>query len=217
MSAHPIRMTNSDDGARSRLTVFFRVLLAIPHVIWLELWGIAVLIAWIVSWFATLITGRTPDVLHRFIAAFERYRLHFSAFVLLIANPFPGFTGAENSYPVDLHIAPPQAQNRWKTLFRGVLAIPALLVCGVLAYVLYVVATLGWFAGLLTARMPSGLQRLGVYVLRYTAQTNAYLLLLTDRYPYSGPESDWIEATPTASGLVAQPSARAGPPAFRDE
>ena len=46
---------------------------------------------------------------------------------------------------------------------------------------------LGWFAALVTARMPTGFRNVGAWSLRYGAQLNAYLWLLTDRYPYSGP------------------------------
>ena len=35
--------------------------------------------------------------------------------------------------------------------------------------------------------MPAGLRNLGAYGLRYIAQTDGYLFLLTGRYPYSGP------------------------------
>jgi len=56
---HPVRLVVDDDLRRSRLTVFFRLLLAIPHLIWLSLWGIAAYLAAIVNWFATLITGRS--------------------------------------------------------------------------------------------------------------------------------------------------------------
>ena len=38
--ADPIRLTVADDLRRSRLTTFFRLLLAIPHIVWLLLWGI---------------------------------------------------------------------------------------------------------------------------------------------------------------------------------
>ena len=38
-------------------------------------------------------------------------------------------------------------------------------------------------------RMPRGLRNLEAFVLRYSAQLNGYLYLLTDRYPYSGPLS----------------------------
>ena len=41
MNPHPIRLILSDDLSRTRLTVFFRLILAIPHLIWLGLWGIA--------------------------------------------------------------------------------------------------------------------------------------------------------------------------------
>ena len=50
-----------------------------------------------------------------------------TAFIYLVANPFPGFAGAPG-YPVDITIAPPERQNRWITLFRSFLAFPALLV-----------------------------------------------------------------------------------------
>ncbi len=38
--SHPIALTLSDDLKRNRLTVFFRLILVIPHLIWLSLWGI---------------------------------------------------------------------------------------------------------------------------------------------------------------------------------
>ena len=46
---------------------------------------------------------------------------------------------------------------------------------------------LGWFASLATGRMPLGLRNAGAFALRYLAQVNAYLLLVTPAYPYSGP------------------------------
>src|SRR5204863_1085434 len=75
---------------------------------------------------ATLVTGRPPESLYRFLAAYIRYATHVSAFLLLAGNPFPGFTGAAGSYPVDVEVAPLERQHRLKTLFRIVLAIPAL-------------------------------------------------------------------------------------------
>jgi hypothetical protein len=60
VSAHPIRLIVADDLRRSRLTVFFRLLLAIPHIVWFLLWSIAAAVAAIVNWFATLITGSPP-------------------------------------------------------------------------------------------------------------------------------------------------------------
>ena len=49
------------------------------------------------------------------------------------------------------------------------------------------IALLAWWYALATGRMPDGMRDLGAACLRYSAQTYAYLLLLTDRYPYSTP------------------------------
>jgi hypothetical protein len=209
----PITLSVEDDLRRSRLTVFFRILLAIPHIVWLVLWGIVVFFAVIVGWFATLATGRLPLALHRFISAYLRYETHVLAFIYLVANPFPGFTGTPGSYPVDLEIGAPERQNRWKTLFRLFLMIPAHLVAFGLGGVLGLVAIFGWFVGLILGRMPEGLRNLGAYSLRYTAQTYGYTYLLTDSYPYAGPTEyvapepeDVPEALPPWPGPLRPPS-----------
>jgi hypothetical protein len=183
----PVRMEVTDELRRSRLTVFFRLALAFPHLVWLTLWGILALFAAVVNWVAQLIAGVSPRWLHRFLSRYVRYQLHVSAFLYLVGNPFPGFVGAEGSYPVELHVADRERPNRWTVFFRLVLAVPALLLASAFAGVLLVVAVLGWFAALFTGRMPLGLRNLGAFALRYSAQTYAYVLLLTSAYPYSGP------------------------------
>jgi hypothetical protein len=193
--AKPIRIRVEDDRRRSRLTVFFRFLLFLPHLVWLLLWGIAALLAIVGGWFATLVLGRLPDPLHRFLAAYVRYQTHVSAFLFLVANPFPGFAGTAGTYPVDVEIDPPERQSRWKTLLRLLLAIPALIVSGGLDAALFVAAFLGWFVALALGRMPESLRNLGAYALRYSAQTYGYLFLLTDSYPFSGP-NEYVEPEP---------------------
>lgn len=183
----PIQLETKDDLRRSRLTVFFRVLLAIPHLVWLALWGIAALLAAIANWLATLIAGVSPRPLHRFLAAYLRYQLQVTSYVYLIGNPFPGFTGSTGGYPIELRIAERQQQNRWGVLFRSLLALPALLLASVYAWLLLVVAFLAWFAALFTGRMPLGLRNAGALGLRYISQTYGYLFMVTSAYPYSGP------------------------------
>ena len=187
----PIRVTVKDDLQRSRLTVFFRLLLAIPHFVWLSLWGIAGLFAVIANWFVTLFRGRPAMPLHRFLSALVRYQAHVYAYVQLVANPFPGFVGRPGTYPLDVEIDPPERQNRWKTGFRLVLAVPALMVSSVLGLAAVVAALLSWFFALSRGRVPRGLRNLGAYQLRYSAQLFGYFYLLTDRYPYSGPQAGW--------------------------
>ena len=61
------------------------------------------------------------------------------------------------------------------------LAIPALIFAYVLNIVVQVVAFLGWFVAVTTARMPTGFQRLGAYCIRFQIQTIGYLLLRAKR------------------------------------
>jgi Domain of unknown function (DUF4389) len=185
---HPIRLIVEDDLKRSRLTVFFRLLLAIPHLFWIVLWGIAALLVLIAGWFVTLVAGRLPDGMHDFLARYQVYTTHLTAYLMLLANPYPGFKGRPGAYAVDLQVDPPQRQSRWKTAFRLILAIPALILMGVLQQVLQIIAFLGWFVCLAIGRMPKGMRDLGAYCLRYQEQTYAYMYLLTARYPsLSGP------------------------------
>ena len=179
---HPIRMVVTDDLNRNRLTVFLRLLLAIPHLVWLVLWGIVVFWAAVAAWAVALVTGRVPDGLHDFMAAYNRYYTHLDAYLWIAADPYPGFTGAPG-YPVDVEIAPPVEQSRLTIVVRILLAIPALIVTSVLQNVAWIVAILAWFLALFTGRMSQGMRDLQVYCLRYQAQTYGYLLLLTQRYP----------------------------------
>jgi Domain of unknown function (DUF4389) len=199
-----VRIRVEDDLRRSRLTVFFRFLLFLPHLIWFVLWSIAFVFAVVFGWFAALAQGRLPDSLHRFIGAYVRYAAHLSAYLFLVANPFPGFTGTPGIYPLDIEIDPPERQSRWKTLFRFFLAIPALLVSGALGGAVLFVGIFGWFVSLALGRMPEGLRNLGAFEIRYSSQVYAYLCLLTDRYPFSGP---WEFAR--AAPVDAEPEAAA--------
>jgi hypothetical protein len=184
---HPVRMVVNDPLERSRLTVFFRLLLAIPHFVWLALWSIVAFFAAVVAWFVALVTGRVPVSLHRFLAAFVRYAVHVGAYVSVVGSRFPGFAGREGSYGIDVELDPPEPQSRWVTLFRLVLAIPALIVGGALSGALFVAAFLGWWYALVIGREPEGLRNLGAACLRYSAQAYAYLFLLTPQYPFASP------------------------------
>jgi hypothetical protein len=185
---HPVRVVGDPyDLRRSRLTVFFRFLLALPHIIWLLLWSVAVFFAAIAQWFVTLFRGIPAGGLHRFLTAYLRYRLHVYAYVMLVGNPFPGFAGAAGSYPLDLEVAGPGLQIRWKTGFRILLAIPAFLVSAALGGALFASAVLTWFYALVKGSAPWGLRNLSAYALRYDAQTQAYALLLTEAYPHASP------------------------------
>ena len=180
---HPIRLVVSDDLQRTRITVFFRLILAIPLLLWAILWGVIAVLAWIVNWFATLFMGRSPDGLHNFLATFLRYTVHVRAYTLLIADPYPGFTGTQGTYPIDLEVDPPEQQNRLTVFFRSILAIPALLLANILSNLSQLLAVFSWFVALVTGRVPEGLRNFAALALRFETQTYAYVMLLTGHYP----------------------------------
>jgi hypothetical protein len=184
---HPVRLSLRDDLHRSRLTVLFRGLLALPHLVWLALWTVAVAVAAPVAWLAALVLGHLPLPFHRLLSAYVRYGAHVTAFLAVVGGPFPGFAGTQGSYPVDLETDAPERQRRLAILARPLLAVPALLVAGAYAGVAAVVAVLAWFAALVTGRVPEGMCRLGAVGIRYQAQAAAYALLVSGRYPYAAP------------------------------
>ncbi len=180
---HPIRMVVNDDLVRWRLTVATRWLLVFPHLLVLVFWTYLAVPVGVVNWVITLARGTSSREVHAWMARLVRYQAHVYAYLYLVADPYPSFRGWRGTYPVDLDIGPPLPQSRWKTLLRIVLVLPAYVLATVLIYVLYVVAFLGGFFALATARYPRGFRDLSAYCLRYQAQMFGYLLLLTDRYP----------------------------------
>ena len=205
MSEHPIRLLVTDDLRRSRLTVALRLLFAIPHFIWLGLWSLLAIAAAFANWVGTLLLGRPPALLHRFLSAYVKYATQFYAYLRLAAEPYPSFDGPDG-YPVDLSMPGPERQRRLSVLFRLPLAIPAFLLASALGGsgslasrqsnntisitgngLGGLISVFGWFASLARRNMPRGLRDTAAWSVGYGAQTWAYLLLLTDRYPDSDP------------------------------
>ena len=60
-------VVRNDDLHRNRLTVFFRLILAIPHFVWVTLWGLAAFVVSFVIWLAVVINGEVPSSLHGFV------------------------------------------------------------------------------------------------------------------------------------------------------
>ena len=128
-SKHAADPTRRADGdlQRTRLTVFFRLLLALPRPrAGCSFAGVAAFVVAFVNWLAVLIQGEAPDSLHDFVASYVRYATQVSAYVFLAADPYPWFR-CQADYPIDLEIDPPVRQGRWGGFFRLVLALPALL------------------------------------------------------------------------------------------
>jgi hypothetical protein len=196
---HPITLVVTDDLKRSRLTVFFRVLLAIPHFIWFYLYTIIAFVVLFLAWLVAVFTGRVPGGMHNFLAGYLRYQVHFFSYLTLVANPYPPFSSSDD-YPVTVKIAGPEKQGRLGVFFRFLLAFPALILSNVLNYLTYVVALFAWFVALFMGRIPEGMRNLLAFSVKYHAQTQGYVFLLTSKYPsFNVPLDDQpAPVTPTA-------------------
>ena len=97
----------------------------------------------------------------------------------------PGATGGAGQTPDEILVAfaEPAPQNRLTVLVRIILAIPHLVVLWALGIAAEVVLIICWFAALFLGRLPEGLGGFLTGYLRWLVRVQAYLFLLTDRYP----------------------------------
>ena len=169
---------------RNRLTSFLRLILAIPLLIWLYLFGIVASLVIFVSWFAIVFTGRYPKGLYDFVASFNRFFACLGAYASLLCDTYPSFSGADDpAYPVRMEFTRLESYSRLKTLFRILLAIPIVILRYAMGILLEIAAVAAWFVILFTGKMPSGLFDVMVLANSYTARSDAYLYLLTETYP----------------------------------
>jgi hypothetical protein len=78
-------------AARDRLTVAFRIVLAIPHLVAVWALGVAWALTTIVAWFAILFTGRYPAGLYAFGVGVLRWSTRVEAYLLLLRDEYPPF------------------------------------------------------------------------------------------------------------------------------
>jgi hypothetical protein len=76
---------------RNRVTVGFRLILAIPQLIVVAILGIAALLVWLISFFAVLFTGRWPEGLRTFVVGYMRWVTRLEAYIGLLTDAYPPF------------------------------------------------------------------------------------------------------------------------------
>jgi hypothetical protein len=100
-----------DLGERNRVTAFFRIILAIPHLLLVILLQVALLVVAIIGFFAVLFTGRWPVALREFALGVARWWLRVQAYVLLLTDEYPPFAfddlGGTAPRPATAPPAPP--------------------------------------------------------------------------------------------------------------
>ncbi len=98
-------------------------------------------------------------------------------------SAYPQLLPPEEPLPL-LAMLPERAkQRRWTVLVRGILALPLAVVVLFVGIAAGVCVVLGWFAALVLGRAPQFVRTIVTVYLRMMLRLEAYLFLLTDRFP----------------------------------
>jgi hypothetical protein len=179
----PILVAVAGPAPQRRVTVAFRLLLAVPHFIVLYALGIAASVVVIIGWFAALATGRLPRFATDYLSGYLRWYCRTAAYLLLLTDEYPPFALDDAAYPVRVAVGRGRL-GRLAVLFRVILAIPAAIASMLLVYgVLSIVILIAWLTALVAGRLPGSLHQAFTAVLRYVVRYYCYLYLLTDTYP----------------------------------
>ena len=163
----PVLMAFAGPAKQSRLTVFFRIILAIPQLIVLAVIGIVAEIVLVIGWFGALFMGRLPRFAADFLPGYLRWATRVSAYLALLTGEYPPFTFDDVDYPIRLAVRPGKL-NRLAVLFRFVLVIPAEIVGYVAVIGLYTIGLfITWLIVLFSGIMPTPLYQAIAAVLRF--------------------------------------------------
>ncbi len=181
---YPARLEIDYPPQLSRLLIFVKWLLALPHYIALFFLGIGAYVVWIVSFFAVLITGRYPEGMFDYMVGVVRWAHRVGAYISLVTDVYPPFSLADDpSYPVRVEVDYPQQIARWRPLVHWLLVIPAAFCAAAIALAAYVCVFIAFFAILITGRFPEGMFNVVTIAFRWAVRTTIYNYWMTEPYP----------------------------------
>jgi hypothetical protein len=182
---HPVQFDLDYEIDRNRLTTFFRLIVAIPWIVWLYLYGIVAFVAAVIAWFAMLFTKRYPESLYDFIGGYVKLSTQVGGFIVLATDEFPPFLPDDSrDYPVHVAVAPRQIEHRRAhTFFKYVLAFPQQVILFGLGYMLMGASFVTWWRVLFTGKQSATMHDAIRTGLAYSARSNGFLLLLTETHP----------------------------------
>jgi Domain of unknown function (DUF4389) len=202
----PVLVAFAGSAPQSRLTVAFRIFMAIPQLIVLWLLGIAAMVITVIGWFGALFTGRLPVFAADFLTGYLRWLSRVYAYNYLLTDVYPPFTLDDADYPVRLAVMPGPL-NRLAVLFRFFLLIPCWIVQAVVTYgALTIFLFVTWLIVLVKGQMPDAIHHALAAVLRYQVRTLGFAVMLTSAYP-GGLFGD----PPASQGYAPQPGYAAQP------
>lgn len=183
--SYPVGLDVDPPAQQNRVSVLLRILFVIPAAIVAYLVGLALAVVGLIAWFVILITGKYPSGMLSFSEGGMRWVTRVLGYGYLLTDKYPPFSLEDDAaYPIRVSAQGQiDGRNRLTVFFRYILAIPHLIIVGVLGYAVGVVALIAWVIALVTGSVPPGLHGFIAGYLRWNLRAQAYVLLLTDEYP----------------------------------
>ncbi len=181
----PFNLEVDGPQPQSRLSIFFRIIFAIPQLIGTYFISALLSIVGLIGWLVILFTGKYPGGMMSFSTGGLRWLVRTYAYMALLTGQYPPFSLEDDSkYPVRfLGQGQTDGRNRLTCFFRLLMVIPHVIVLYILGAIAYIAVVIAWFAALITGSVPSGLHTFIAGVLRWGSRVYAYYYLLTDEYP----------------------------------
>jgi hypothetical protein len=186
---YPLQLEFHADRRITRWRPFVQWLLAIPHL--MIAWALRSLrhVLTLISLFTVLFAKRIPRPVFDAIVMTYRYEWRAVSYGLFMHEDYPPFDfdlscDDDAIEPhTSLRLTYPEHLERWKPLYKWLLAIPQYVVLAALCLAACVGIVVGSFAVLVTGEYPEGIRDFLVNAYRYALRVEAYVGFLTDRYP----------------------------------
>jgi uncharacterized membrane protein len=194
---YPLTFTvDYPDRELNRVTTGFRLILAIPLLLLLALFGLGrpgfgghplggvALLLFLPVVALLVLRHKYPRWWFDFNVMLLRLESRITAYIFLLRDEYPSVDDEQAVHVDVLYPDAPGDLNRWLPLVKWFLAIPHFIVLVFLDIAAVVVVIIAWFAILFTGRYPRGMFDFVTGVMRWSLRVTAYaFLLVTDRYP----------------------------------
>lgn len=188
-ASYPARLEFQADYRIARWRPLAQWVLAIPQLMIASALSSLRSVLTLVSFFTVLFTEQIPRPIFDVIVMTYRYEWRATSYALFLHEDYPPFDfdpvaeddGVEPH--TTLSISYPGQLARWKPLYKWLLAVPHYVVVFGLCFAACVAFVAGFVAVLVAGEYPHAIRDFLVDVYRYVLRVQAYIGLLTDRYP----------------------------------
>jgi hypothetical protein len=186
---YPLQLDFQADTHITRWRPLVQWLYAIPHLMIAGALRSLRQVLTLISLFTVLFTKQIPRSLFDVIVMTYRYEWRATSYALFMHEDYPPYDFEPSSEDdgvephTSLRLSYPDDLERWKPLYKWFLAIPQYFVLAGLFIAACLGVVAGFFAVLFTGEYPQGIRDFLVKAYRYGLRVEAYVGLLTDRYP----------------------------------